>query len=58
MKKIKIEKEYTSIEVMLIEKLNELVSEVNKLQKEIERLDKIKAKKTVVYGGYNNRNII
>jgi GTP1/Obg family GTP-binding protein len=58
MKKIKIEKEYTGIEVMLIEKLNELVSEVNKLQKEIERLDKIKAKKTVVYGGYNNRNII
>jgi len=58
MKKIKIEKEYTGIEVMLIEKLNELVSEVNKLQKEIERLNKIKAKKTVVYGGYNNRNII
>lgn len=58
METIEIQKEYSGIEIMLIEKLNELVSEVNKLQKEIERLDKIKAKKTIVYGGYNNRNII
>jgi hypothetical protein len=51
MKKIKKQKEYTGIEIMLIEKINELVDEVVFLRKEVERLDKVKARKTVTMGG-------
>jgi hypothetical protein len=51
MKKIKPQKEYTGIEIMLIEKLNELVDEVVSLRKEVERLDKVKAKRTITMGG-------
>ena len=36
---------------MLIEKINELVDQVDYLKKEVERLEKVKAKRTVIMGG-------
>lgn len=51
MKKLKLCKEYTVIETMLIEKINELVDQVDYLKKEVERLEKVKAKRTVIMGG-------
>ncbi len=51
MKKLKLCKEYTGIETMLIEKINELVDQVDYLKKEVERLEKVKAKRTVIMGG-------
>jgi hypothetical protein len=41
----------TGIETMLIEKINELVDQVDYLKKEVERLEKVKAKRTVIMGG-------
>lgn len=45
---------------LLLNKINELVDQVNLLEDQLTLLDKVKAKKQVVYGGggYNRRPIL
>ena len=42
-----------NMELLMI-KINELIEEVNDLRKEVERLNKVKAGKPVIMGGWRN----
>ena len=51
MKKIDGKKLTPGVESLLVEQVNKLIDEVIYLRKEVERLDKVKAKRTVIMGG-------